>query len=789
VTVSQGVGIAIGAVAALALVGNAAEVLGLARLAGAGSTVKVNSAVGLLVVGAVLVAGPAHAGHRAVRSAGVAVAALGAVTVAEHVTGWNAGLDELVADDPFPTGADPGRMAELTAVEFVLVGAGIAGHGLTIRGRRASVFALALALVLAVVVVVGHLFGASALQSPFGETAMALVSAACFVLACSALLARDALDRSLDLVLDDGPGGLLVRRFLPAVVAAMFVIAWARVIAARRGWIDEEMGVALLTTMISVVVVLAFVLAASRLRTAEQERRLAERSARAAADDLQSVIDSAPAVVTIKDAEGRFRFVNRRMRDLFGGGRGSLVGLRDADVFGPAEAARYEETDRIVLETGTTFERVDRVQQPDGEHVYLALKFPLRGRDGTVSGVGMIATDMTEQTAAADRERDLEARLARSQRLEALGQLAGGIAHDFNNLLTVILVTTELLHHDLPHGTDAERDVRTITTAAERARDLTSQLLGFARRTMGRPEVVDLRDQITRHAELLRRTLGDPIDLVVESPDVPLPVRIDTSQFAAALVNLAVNARDAMPDGGRLTIACDTAVVDAAAAGTDGSGPGPYACLTVSDTGVGMPPDVAARAFEPFYTTKGEGRGSGLGLATVYGSVAAAGGMVRLDSEPGVGTAVRVYLPLLPGTPVSTPAQDAMTRRTAAAGSVAVLVVEDEPTVLAATGRTLADAGFRVLEAGSPDAALELAAGSHVDVVVTDVMMPGMTGPQLVDRLHDVTPDLPVVYVSGYTAGVLEPRRLIADGAVLVEKPFTQAALVAAVDAALERAG
>jgi hypothetical protein len=390
--------------------------------------------------------------------------------------------------------------------------------------------------------------------------------------------------------------------------------------------------------------------------------------------------------------------------------------------------------------------------------------------------------------AQAERER-YESQLHQSQRMESLGQLAGGVAHDFNNLLAVILNYAAFVGEELTSAVrevDGQRwqgplsDIEQIELAAERAARLTHQLLAFARREVVQPQVLSLNEAIAGMEQILRRTIGEHVELLVSLTE-PLPsVLADPGQIEQVVLNLAINARDAMPSGGLLSI--DTSVVEG---GEDSSGEAPvpagaYVRLRVSDTGSGMPAEVRNRAFEPFFTTKPKGEGSGLGLATVYGIVTQAGGRARLYSEEGIGTTVTV---LLPATDQTISGSGRHQGTAPVGGSETVLVVEDEDAMREVTRRILQRNGYQVITAGNGPEAIDLAASyaGPIDLLLTDVIMPKMQGNAVAEAVSHARPDLRVLFMSGYAQPVLGSHGNLEDGVTLVEKPFTEPTLLAKV--------
>jgi nitrogen-specific signal transduction histidine kinase/ActR/RegA family two-component response regulator len=386
--------------------------------------------------------------------------------------------------------------------------------------------------------------------------------------------------------------------------------------------------------------------------------------------------------------------------------------------------------------------------------------------------------DVTDRRATEAERRSLEDRLHQSQRLESLGQLAGGVAHDFNNLLAVILNYASFVAEAVPENDGVQFDVSQIVSASEQAAGLTRQLLMFARREPVRPEKLDLNAVVEDVRELLSRSIGEQIDLVVNAgSDLPA-IQADRGQTEQILLNLAVNARDAMTTGGVLTIATAPVELDLDYVRSHpGTTPGRHVQLSVNDNGRGMSRDIAAQAFEPFFTTKAKADGSGLGLATVYGIMAEAGGQVDLESDEGVGTTVKVYFPATtdPAAAVATSSRPTRVR----GHGQTVLVVEDQDAVRAVTVRILRRNGYAVLEAASgADAISIVEAADAIDLLLTDVVMPKMSGRHLAELLEADHPALPVLYMSGYARNILGPRRSIDAGVALIRKPFNDASLL-----------
>jgi two-component system, cell cycle sensor histidine kinase and response regulator CckA len=503
-------------------------------------------------------------------------------------------------------------------------------------------------------------------------------------------------------------------------------------------------------------------------------RRSAEHALREREELLRSIIAHIPCGVFWKDRDSVYLGCNEQIaRDHGRSSPDQILGRNDYDITSDRdEATFYRDCDREVMESGQPILNLEEFQtRPDGTRAtLLTSKVPLRDTRGQVVGVLGVYTDIT------DRKR-LEEQLRQAQKMEAVGRLAGGIAHDFNNLLTIIRGNAELLRPSFEDAGSTLLD--DLILASDRATALVRQLLMFSRRQPTRVEVLDLSEVITSLSGLLCRVLGEKIDLVFTPPDEPVTVRADRAHLEQVVMNLAVNARDAMPEGGVLTVR--TEPVERAG--------GRFVQLTVSDTGTGMTEEVKARIFEPFFTTKGPDKGTGLGLATVFGIVQQAGGTIEVESATGTGTTFCVDLPwwqgIASGSILTPPPRTTELR---AARPVSVLLVEDQDGVRRFASLTLQGAGHQVSEAESGEAALELTrAGDHFDVLVTDLTMPGIDGQELAERIRILQPNVGVVLMSGY-APDLEGTELV-DRSVFLQKPFPPADLLAALNKALRQVG
>ena len=521
-----------------------------------------------------------------------------------------------------------------------------------------------------------------------------------------------------------------------------------------------------------------------RRTDAQEAARSADHDAREPPDGYRLLFECNPQPMWVYDNDTLEIFeVNEAAVERYGYSREEFLSKRLEDIRPPEDIPALQES----LAAAGRRDRSGpwRHIRKDGSVIEVEIashEVSLSGRQGRL----VMAIDVT------DRER-LQRQLAQVQRLESLGQLAGGIAHDFNNLLAVIanyaaFVGEEVASAERSEDPDRWRPVRSdveqIQHAARRATALTHQLLSFARREVIHPEVVTLNEVVAETEQLLRRTLGEHIELRCSLAEGLWPVLVDSGQIEQVLINLAVNARDAMPGGGTLVVETANLEVDEAYAATrPGVEPGQYVRLRVSDNGEGMDPGTLERAFEPFFTTKPSGQGTGLGLATIHGIVNQAGGRVQLYSEPGVGTTCAVLLRTTTETPY--PLAEPEAEELGGGGEI-VLLVEDEDAIREVARRILARNGYQVLTAADGPAAMQIARDhpGRIDLLLTDVIMPRMMGREVVERVRDLRSEVAVLFMSGYAEPILGTGELPAE-VLLVEKPFSEQALLNKVRRAL----
>lgn len=498
-------------------------------------------------------------------------------------------------------------------------------------------------------------------------------------------------------------------------------------------------------------------------------------TARKLAEETLKVVYSAMAAsingIAIADAAGSITYVNDSLLQIWGFDHESQVVGRPATEFWQTEADAS-----AVIETLRRDGRwVGELKGKKADGTLFDVQVwasAVRGEAGDVTHLMASFLDVTERTKAEAERARLEAQLLQAQKMESVGRLAGGVAHDFNNMLSVILGYVELIQARLSVGDPLAKELEEIEKAATRSRDITRQLLAFSRKQVISPRIVNLNDIVAESQKTLIRLIGEDIEVLYFAGKELWNVECDPAQIDQVLINLAVNARDAMPNGGTLTIETEnTRIDDSYAQEHLDCRPGDYVQLTVSDTGCGMDDETLANVFEPFYTTKGIGSGTGLGLATVYGIVKQARGMVNAYSEVGVGTTFKVYLPRA----TRAARED---RKTVDAlpetGTGTVLLVEDDDMVREMVRSMLKQLGYDVLIARTPTTALDhlAAAGHEIILVITDVVMPEMNGTELLKRIRALGPRIPVLYISGYTANVIAHHGVLVEGVHFLQKPF-----------------
>jgi len=496
---------------------------------------------------------------------------------------------------------------------------------------------------------------------------------------------------------------------------------------------------------------------------------------------LASIVDSSEDAIIGKELDGTISSWNKSAERMYGYSAEEVIG-RSITIIAPKE--RPDEIPRILerIRRGERIEHYETVRiTKDGRHLDVSISIsPLHNATGEIVGASAIARDITAR-------KRTEHQLRQVQKIEAIGRLAGGVAHDFNNILGIITACTEFLRDRIASGTESRQYVDNIREAAERGAALTRQLLAFSRRQAIQPRILDLNERLKEISKLLRPLMGDDVEVVMHTKS-PALVEADPNQLDQVVLNLAVNARDAMFHGGKFILETETVELDETFARQhQPMTAGKYVMLAVSDNGSGMDDATVSHIFEPFFTTKEAGKGTGLGLATVYGIIKQSGGHIWVDSEAGRGTTFRIYLPTAEdklGTETKSQSDTVIPK----AKRAAILLVEDDEIMRGLTRQLLEEQGYTVMEAKDGKSALECASSRlrEIKLLLTDVVMHGMSGLELAARLTESNPALKVVFMSGYGGELIAERGITEQDIELLEKPFTRTALLNAIHAALE---
>ncbi len=540
--------------------------------------------------------------------------------------------------------------------------------------------------------------------------------------------------------------------------------------------------VALNFTLVSTLLTLGIGAVLSTLERALDNETTARESLDRERTLLRTLIDTLPDMIFTKDTFGRFTSANPAARAEWAAQRESeMLGRTVFDRF-PASIARVLHSEDMEVIGGRALinREVSSVGADGGTRWSLVIKVPLRDNTGAIVGLIGISRNITER-------RRLEDQLRQAQKMEAVGRLAGGIAHDFNNLLTIIFGYSDVLRSEMSEADGARESVDAINDAAARAAVLTRQLLAFSRQSMLQPKVLDLNATISDTGRMLSRLIGEDVEFsLVLDPSIAR-VRVDPGQLDQVLMNLAVNARDAMQSGGSLSIGTHRMELNAATAARLELSPGPHVMVEVKDTGNGMSPEVVARIFEPFFTTKSVGKGTGLGLAMVFGIVRQSGGAIEVESEVGTGSTFRIFLPAVSEGITADPDPGRATVR----GTETLLLVEDDHGVRELAVAGLRAQGYTVLSALDGRAALDISEEQlgTIALLVTDVVMPQMSGAELARQLRLRMPDVRVLFVSGYTDDAVLRQGVLLSDVAFLQKPYGPAELAAKVRHVLDASG
>lgn len=488
---------------------------------------------------------------------------------------------------------------------------------------------------------------------------------------------------------------------------------------------------------------------------------------------LQTLINSIPDLIFYKDLNGKYLGCNKAFAAFAGHIEDELKGLTDFDLFPRKIATFFREMDRQMLNISVPQRNEEWVHYPDGRHVLLeTLKTPFYGSQDQCLGLIGISRDITERHQAEEHRNNLEAQLNQAHKMEAIGQLAGGIAHDFNNILTVIIGYSEIIFLNADRDHPLRRHMEQILTSANRAADLTAGLLAFSRKQLLHPKPLDLGEVAHGLRKMLLRLIPEDIDFKTIVSEQNLTIMADRGQIEQVIMNLVTNAKDAMPNGGALTIEISAADINEDFHDQHGFGePGRYCCIVISDTGHGMDVETRKRIFEPFFTTKEAGKGTGLGMAIIYGIVKQHNGFITVDSKPGGGSTFRVYLPL--AGEVVQEVRGASKEEHPPGGVETVLLAEDDEAVRELHSMILEDTGYTIIQAVDGQDALDkfMKHQSEVSILITDVIMPKINGKRLYEEIRKIRPDMKVLMMSGYTKDVIIERGILEDEYSFMTKP------------------
>jgi PAS domain S-box-containing protein len=740
---------------------------------------KFNVALAFVLAGLSLVLSARRVAGGPVRVLAAMAGALGLLSTIETLTHIDLGIDFLLVPGSIAAAAHiTGRMSLMTSAGFMLFAIGsLAGSHCSRWSNICQVAATLLGLATASLASLLYLYHAPYLNRPGGVFAISAPTAIGLQLLFIGLMATRPELGWMGQMRSPTAGGALFRWLLPLLIAFQPAIGYVRMRGQTAGLYDTQVGSAVFTT-IAFMFVSSFVwLAARQADRWDAERQHAwialsasERRLQEASEQLRAVIDASPVAIMAFDAARNVTLWNRMAETVFGYTAAELLGKPAPAAF-DAGAPDFQPHKAGAVPT--------KLRRKDGQVLEAVSSFAaMFDTTGAVRGTVVAVTDLTEHNA-------LEHRLQVSQKMEAIGKLTGGLAHDFNNLLGVVLGNLDILQEGQAPESEAWQLTDAAIHAAVRGAELTRQLLAFARQQPLAPKLIDLNGLLEGTARLLRRTLGEQIALELAVPDPLWPACLDASQLESAILNLAVNARDAMPGGGRLTLEARNVTLDANAELTADASAGDYIAFAISDTGTGMPPEIIAKVFEPFFSTKGNA-GTGLGLSMVHGFVKQSGGHTKIYSEVGRGTTIRMYLPRAStGQPEAEPPASAPNP---AKNSEVILVVEDNKALRDVALHQLHSLGYRTLPAADAGQALDLLReGTAIDLLFTDVIMPGgMDGRDLAAEARRLRPGLKILFTSGFTAAAASAAMQEDFGQNLLSKPYRKDELGRRIRAAID---
>jgi PAS domain S-box-containing protein len=745
-------------------------------------TMKANTAVGFLCAGlALLILTGTHRTSRSqVIAAGLAtiVIAVGLFSLVEYLLHCDLGIDQLFFADHFRS-PYPGRMAHITAVNFCLSGSSLLLLSVSEKQATWSQLLSLLSGLSALLAIIGYLYGVPLLYGSVHYTSMAVHTGIGFLILSVATVHCRPLQGLIAVFSSHYSGGWLSRRLLPIAISAPVVLG-ALYIHSKFLLADVRLALAcLIVSQIVLFAVLIWVLA-FRLNHSELDKAAVNETLEDSEKKYRTIFEEALIGIFQSGPQGHYMNANRAMATMLGYSSPEELTASVTDIAQQlyVDPRRRDELTALMKQHGLVQNFECQLYRKDGRKIWVTTNIRVIYKDGVAIYDGT-TQDITERKL-------LEAQLVQAQKMDAVGRLAGGIAHDFNNAIGVIVGYSALLKECVAGNGNALRYAEEIGKAGHRAALLTRQLLAFSRKQVIQPTVVELNSVVTETEKMLRRLIGEHVEMTVVPGSELGRVRMDLGQVDQILMNLVVNARDAMPQGGRIVIETANAELDETSLiQYSYAKPGRYVMLSVSDTGAGMDKETQAHIFEPFYTTKGPGQGTGLGLSTVYGIVKQSEGYIWVYSEPGKGARFKIYLPRVDA--VAEPTSTAL-ESTVVGGSETILLVEDDDAMRQLTRSCLESGGYAVLDAPNGKSALQDAArlNAPIHLLVTDVVMPGMSGAALARRLVTSHSRMKVLYMSGYTADLIAQQGILDRRVLLLEKPFTKEALLRKVRKALD---
>ncbi|MGB8582579.1 MAG: ATP-binding protein [Candidatus Sulfotelmatobacter sp.] len=762
------------------LVGWAANVGPLMTVLPGRIAMKPNAAIGFLFAGVALVLLTRVSNTRQARIASAVgagfVVLIGLLTVIEYIFHWDLGIDQLLFRD-LVQHYYPGRMAHISALNFCLTGTSLLLLSISEKQARWPQLLSLLSGFSATLAIIGYLYGVPVLYGSVEYTSMALHTGLGFLILSAAIIHCRPTLGLMQVISSRHAGGWLARRLLPIAVIAPALLGAVYVHGRFSHW-DVRLAlasliVAQIVLFVGLVWALAFLL--NRLEAEKTAAQTAlQHSEKLLEQRYRTMFEEAIVGIFQSTPEGRFLSVNPAMALMLGYASPAEMMAAVTDIPNQlyVDRKRSDEFKSLIEQQGAVQNFEIQMYRKDGTQMWMSSNIRAAYEDGAIVRYEGTNSDITERKL-------LQGQLAQAQKMEAVGRLAGGVAHDFNNAIGVIVGYSALLKDRVPTDEKALQYTEQISKAGHRAASLTRQLLAFSRKQVIQPIVLDLNTVVSDTEKMLRRLIGEDIKMMVSLGRDLRRIKADRGQLEQILMNLAVNARDAMPQGGKLIIETHNAELDKTAVAQHSyAKPGEYVVLSVSDTGCGMDKETLAHIFEPFFTTKGLGKGTGLGLSTVYGIVKQSEGYVWVYSELGKGARFKIYWPrTTKEAQALAPLSEPLALPT---GSETILLVEDDDSMRELTRNCLASVGYTILSTPDGEAAIRVASQQDgpIQLLLTDVVMPGLSGRQLAESLAAYRPEMKVLYMSGYTADLIADHGVLESNIALLEKPFTQEALL-----------